>query len=140
MSERWKEPIIVPICKKGDKTDCSNYRGITLLSTTYKILSNILLSRLTPYADGIIGNHQSGFRRNILILLIIRVCCIYDIHEKKWKYYEAVNRLFMGLKKTYDLVRKEVSYNILIEFGIYMKPVRLINKRLLYTSGRQTFV
>jgi len=39
--------IIVPIDKKGDKTDCSSYRSLSLLSTTYKILSNILLSRLT---------------------------------------------------------------------------------------------
>ena len=40
----WKESIIVPIHKKGDKTDCNSYRGISLLPTTYKILSNILLS------------------------------------------------------------------------------------------------
>ena len=62
--EEWKESIIVPIHKKGDKTDCNNYRGISLLPTTYKILSNILLSRLTPYAKEIIGDHQRGFRRN----------------------------------------------------------------------------
>ena len=47
-SEKWKESIIVPIYEKADKTDCSTYRGISLLSTTYKILSNILLSWLTP--------------------------------------------------------------------------------------------
>ena len=39
----WTESIIVPIHKKGDKTDCNNYMGISLLPTTYKILSNILL-------------------------------------------------------------------------------------------------
>jgi hypothetical protein len=64
LPHQWKESIVVPIHKKGDKTDCSNYRGISLLSTSYKILSNILLARLTPYADEIMGDHQCGFRRN----------------------------------------------------------------------------
>jgi hypothetical protein len=61
LPHQWKESIVVPIHKKGDKTDCSNYRGISLLSTSYKVLSNILLARLTPYADEIIGDHQCGF-------------------------------------------------------------------------------
>jgi hypothetical protein len=61
LSDQWKESIIVPIHKMGDKTDCNNYHGISLLSTSYKILSNILLSRLVPYIDEIIGDHQCGF-------------------------------------------------------------------------------
>jgi hypothetical protein len=61
LPDQWKESIIVPVYKKGDKTDCSNYRGVSLLPFTYKILSNILLSRLTPYAEEIIGDHQCGF-------------------------------------------------------------------------------
>ena len=59
LSKDWKESIIVPINKKGDKTDCNNYSGISLLPTTYKSLSNILLSGLIPYAEEIIGDHQS---------------------------------------------------------------------------------
>jgi len=39
--EEWEESFSVPIYKKGDKTDCSNYIGMSLLLTTYKILSNI---------------------------------------------------------------------------------------------------
>jgi len=50
LPEWWKESNLVPIHKKGDKTDCNNYRGISNLTTTYKVLSNILLSRLIPYA------------------------------------------------------------------------------------------
>jgi hypothetical protein len=37
LPEEWKESVIVPIYRKGDKTDCSNYRGISLLSATYRI-------------------------------------------------------------------------------------------------------
>jgi len=59
LPEEWKESIIVPIYKMGDKTDCSNYRGISLFPTRCKILSNILLSRLN--AKKIIGDHQCGF-------------------------------------------------------------------------------
>jgi hypothetical protein len=48
LPHQWKEPIAVRIHKQGDKTDCSNYRAISLLSTSYKILSNILRYRLIP--------------------------------------------------------------------------------------------
>jgi hypothetical protein len=63
LPQQWKESITVPIHEKGDKTDCNNYRGISLLSTTYKILSNFLLARLTQYVNEIIWDHQCGFRR-----------------------------------------------------------------------------
>ena len=36
LPEQWKESITVPIYKKGDRTECNNYRGVSLLSTTYK--------------------------------------------------------------------------------------------------------
>jgi sorting nexin-29 len=64
LPDQWKESIILPVLKKGDTIDCNNYLGISLLSTIYKIVSNILLSRLVPYIDVIIGDHQCGFRRN----------------------------------------------------------------------------
>jgi len=77
LPEEWKMSIIVPIHKKRDKTDCNNYRGISLLPATYKILTNILLSRLISYAKEIIGDHQCGFRRNRSI--IDHIFCIHQI-------------------------------------------------------------
>jgi hypothetical protein len=64
LPQQQKESIIVPIHKEGDKTDCNHYQGISLLSTAYNILSNILLSRLIPYINEVIGNHQCGFCHN----------------------------------------------------------------------------
>jgi hypothetical protein len=55
--------IIVPIHKKGDKTDFDTYRNISLLPTINKILSNSMPSRLSPYAEENFGEHQCGFRR-----------------------------------------------------------------------------
>jgi hypothetical protein len=51
LPDQRKEPNIVSIHKKGDKINCNNYSGISLLSTSYTILSNVLLSRLSPYID-----------------------------------------------------------------------------------------
>ena len=92
----WKESIIVPIYKKGDKTDCNNYRGISLLPTTYRILSNILLSRLSSYTEEIIADHQCGFRRNRSTT--DHMFCIRQILEKKWEFNEAVHQLFIDFE------------------------------------------
>jgi hypothetical protein len=46
--------------------------------------------------------------------------------RKKWECNETVHQLFVDFKKAHDSVRREVLYNILIEFGVPMKLVRLI--------------
>jgi hypothetical protein len=68
LPDQWKESITVPIQKKGNKADCNNYRGISFLSTSYNTLYNILLSRLGPYIDEIIGDHLGfGVTNQLLI-------------------------------------------------------------------------
>ena len=94
------------------------------MPTTYKILSNVLLSSLTSYAEEIIGDHQCGFRHDRSTT--DHMCCICQIHEKKWEYNETVHQLFIDFRTAYDSVRREVLCNIIIEFGIPLKLVRLI--------------
>jgi len=134
LPEEWTESIIVPIYKKSDKTDCSNYRDISLLSTMYRILSNILLSMLTPHAEEIIGGHQCGFRRNRSTT--DHLLCIRQMHTRKWEYNEAVHQLFIDIKKACDSVSREVLYNILTQFGIPIKLVRLIEMSQNETYSR----
>jgi sorting nexin-29 len=98
LPDQWKASKIVPVHKKGDKIECSNYSGISLISTSYKILSNIFLSSLSPYIDEITGDHQCGFQHNKSTA--DQVFCIHQILEKKWEYHETVCQLFADLKKT----------------------------------------
>jgi len=105
------------------------------LPTTYKISSNILLSKLIPYAKDIIGDHQYGFRHNSSN--IDHISCIRQILEKKWEYSEPVHQFFIEFKKAYDSVRREVLYKILIEVGIPRKLESLIKMSLteIYSRG-----
>jgi len=97
-------------------------------------LSNILLSRLIPYAEEVTGDHQCGFRRNRSTT--DHIFCIRQILEKKWEYNEAVPQLFIDFKKAFDSVRREILYNTLIEFGIRKKLVSLIKMCLTETYSR----
>ena len=55
---------------------------------------------------------------------------------KKWEYNEAVHQLFIDFKKAYVSVRREVLYNILMEFWIPKKLIRLIKMCLTETYSR----
>ena len=104
------------------------------MPTTYKILSNILLSRLIPYVKIIIGDHQCGFRHNRST--IDHIFCIRQIIERKCEYNEEVHQLFIDFKKSYDSVLRGVLYKILIEFDIPRKLVKLIKMSLTETYIR----
>jgi len=64
------------------------------------------------------------------------IFCIRQILEKKWEYNEAVHQLFVDFEEPYDSVRREILYNILIEFGVLRKLVRLIKMCLTETNSR----
>jgi len=68
-------------------------------------------------------------------LLSIPISCIHQILEKGWEYHEAVHQLFIDFKKAYVSVRRDVLYNILIEFGIPKKLVRLTKMCLTETCS-----
>jgi hypothetical protein len=101
LPEQCKEWTVL-IYKKHDKVDCTNYRAVSLLSTTYKILSYVLLSRLTPYAVQIIWDCQCRFWRNRSDTDYI--FCIHQIHMKKMEYNEAVHQLFRDFRNAYNSV------------------------------------
>ena len=61
-SEDWKKSRIVKVPKKGDLSECDNYRGISLLSVPSKILCRVLTDRLKSGVDEMMRQEQAGFR------------------------------------------------------------------------------
>jgi len=60
----WNKVSIVSVPKKGDLSDCNNYRGISLINNIIKILSKIVATRILTYCNdnNIIRPEQYGFR------------------------------------------------------------------------------
>ena len=59
----WKKSVFIPIPKKGNAKDCSNYHTIALISHTSKVMLKILQARLQQYVNHEIPDVQAGFRK-----------------------------------------------------------------------------
>ena len=60
----WKRPVFIPVPKKGDAKECSNYFTIALISHTSKVTLNILQVRLQQYVNWEIPDVQARFRKD----------------------------------------------------------------------------
>ena len=84
----WTTGVIVPIFKKGDKSDCNNYRGITLLSLPGKAYAKVLEARLRTVAEPQLSDEQCGFRPGRSTsdqIFTLKLVC-----EKAWEYAKPV--------------------------------------------------
>ena len=60
---QWTKSLIIPIPKKGDLKKCKNYRTLSLICHSSKILLSIILKRLNPHVEEILSEEQAGFRK-----------------------------------------------------------------------------
>ena len=97
LPQQWKCWIILPVYEKGEKTDYSNRRGLSLLSSSYKTLSNILLSRLYPYAEKLLGASVWISTQQVNY----RSCILYSSNtwEKLGIRGGSMSAIYMDLKK-----------------------------------------
>ena len=62
--QHWKRSIFIPIPKKGNAKECSNYRRIALISHASKAMLKILQDRLQQYVNHELPDVQAGFRKS----------------------------------------------------------------------------
>ena len=123
-----RDALIVTLFKKGDKSLCSNYRGISLLSAVGKLFAKILLNRLTPLAEEVLHESQCGFRpsRGTIDMIF----ALRQIQEKCREQRVPLYLTLIDLTKAFDSIHRDTLWQILAKYGCPGKLVKMI--RLLH--------
>jgi len=121
--EEWKETIIVPIHKSGDRDSCENYGGIALGNAAYKILLNITLGKIKPYVEKVTGEYQNGFRDGRSV--IDSMFALKIINKKLWEYNQRVQYLLIDFQKAYDSLHRDTLWECMKEFKIPTKSINM---------------
>ena len=126
--------IVTVFKKKGDKSDCGNYRGITLLSVVGKVVTHILNKRLIPLAEDILPESQSGFRpsRGTADMIF----CARQLQEKCVEQNKPLYIAFIDLAKAFDSVNRDLLWLVLQKFGCPEKFIRIL--RLFHDNMEAT--
>jgi len=117
--------------------ECRNYGGISLLNTTYKIRSNILLIRINSYIKKIIGEYQAGFM--IGRSTVDQIHIIKQLAEKSHEFNKDVHLMFIDYKEAYHLINREKLWNVMSQMGIPAKLVRLIKACTYESKSKVSF-
>ena len=109
---------------KGDRSDCSNYRGISLLSVVGKVFARVVLKRLQVLAEQIYPESQCVFRANRST--IDMVFSLKQLQEKCRKQRQPLFVAFIDLIMAFDLVSRDGLFKILSKIGCPPKLLSLI--------------
>ena len=118
--QAWKDANIVTIYKKGDRTECGNYRGISLLSAADKIFARFLLNRLSSHiTPEVVPETQCGFRSNRSTVDMI--FCLRQLQEKCIEQDRPLYIVFVDFTKAFDTVVRIGLRLLLRKYGCHEK-------------------
>ena len=98
----WKRSVFIPIPKKGNAKQCSNYRTIALISQASKITFKFFQTRLQKYVNHELPDVQAGFRKGRGTR--DQIANIYWIIEKAKEFQKNIYFCFIDYAKTFDCV------------------------------------
>ena len=109
--EAWKSSVFIPIPKKGNSKECSNYCTNALISHTSKIILKILQARLQEYMNHELPNVQAGFRKGRRTR--DQIANIWWIIEKAREFQKNVYFCFIDYAKAFKCVDHNKLWKIL---------------------------
>ena len=112
----WKRSVFIPIPKKGNDKECSNYHTIALISHAGKVMLKILQARLQQYMKRELLDVQAGFRKGRGTR--DQIASIRCIMEKVTEFQKNINFCFIDYAKAFDCVDHNKLWKILQEMGI----------------------
>ena len=113
----WVIACMVPLYRgKRDMYECSNFRGVSLLSVEGKVYGRVLINRIRDKTENVIAEEQGDFRRGRGCtdqIFIVRQICEKYLGKGKEVYFA-----FLGLEKAYDRVDRNAMWNVLRLYGV----------------------
>ena len=129
----WKRPVFIPMPKKGNAKECSNYHTIALISHAIKVMLKIPQARHQQYVNRELSDVHAEFRRSRTRDQIANVCWII---EKAREFQKNIYFCFIKYAKAFDCVDHNKLWKILQEIGIPDHLTCLL--RNLYTAQEAT--
>ena len=112
----WKRSGFIPIPKKRNVKECSNYRTIALISHASKVMLKILQARLQQYVNHELPDVQAGFRKGRGTR--DQIASIHWIIKKAREFQKNIYFCFIDYAKAFDCVDHNKLWKILREIGI----------------------
>ena len=124
--QEWKDATIKVLHKKKDRTECSNYRGLSLVAHAGKVLLKIVANRLGDFCEeaGILPEEQCGFRpqRSTTDMMFV----VRRLQELGRTSNTSLEIFFIDLAKAYDSVDRVLLWEILARFGVPPRMIKVI--------------
>ena len=120
----WNKGKIIKIPKKGDLSNCNNWRGITLLSIPSKILAKIIIKRISNAIDSKLRNEQAGFRKGKGC--IDQIFILRNIIEQCNEWQRQLHINFVDFEKAFDSLHRNSLWKILRSYGIPTHLIKLV--------------
>lgn len=122
--EEWTKSLLVTLPKKGNLTECKNYRTIALISHVGKVFLIVLLYRLKAQIEEYLADEQAGFRNDrntVQQILMLRL-----IAEKAKRKNRLVYNCFVDFQKAFDSIKHDVTWATFKSYGIGKRLTELL--------------